>query len=259
MSPTSFEELIRKEREQRREYILDSAEELFVKGGFSGVTMEGIAQKVGLNKATLYLYFEDKDSLFFAIVLRKVRMLQALYRDCIEQKISGREKSQRMGAIFFEFARANPDYFRLLCTSGPERFQNKDNVLARTVRELLGKELALLRGVLEEGIEDGSVRNDLDPLEMAVFINVTSTSIVCLSPDWRRVLEEGGIAYDRFVADYLRFIGNAIDAPAPRQQIHDRVGRPAKRTAAEGEDGVIPPAEPPTSPDTHPESGPCPR
>ncbi len=231
MSSTSFEELIQKEREQRREYILDHAETLFVKGGFSSVTMEEIAQKVGLNKATIYIYFEDKDSLFFAIVLRKVRMLLSLYRSVVEEKISGREKSHRMGATFFEFARANPDYFRLLCTSGPERFQKKDNVLARAVRELLGKELSLLRGVLEEGIEDGSIRNDLDPLEMAVFINVTSTSIVCLSPDWRGVLEAGGIAYDRFVADYLRFIGNAIDAPPPQQQAPDPEGRPVKRTA----------------------------
>ncbi len=234
VSSTSFEELIQKEREQRREYILDNAEKLFVKGGFSGVTMEEIAQKVGLNKATIYIYFEDKDSLFFAIVLRKVRVLLSLYRACVEQKISGREKSHRMGAIFFEFARANPDYFRLLCTSGPERFQNKDNVLARAVRELLGKELLLLRGVLEEGIEDGSIRNDLDPLEMAVFISVTSTSIVCLSSDWRDVLEEGGIAYDRFVADYLQFIGNAIDAPPPQQHAPDPAGRPVKRTAAKG-------------------------
>jgi AcrR family transcriptional regulator len=209
----SFQELIEKEREQRRLYILDAAEALFFERGFTSVTMEEIAKKVGLNKATIYLYFEDKDSLFFAIVLRKVRMLQEIYRNCAEQKINGREKSRMMGAAFFDFARANPDYFRLLCTTGPERFQDKENSLAQAIRELLGKELYLVRDVLQEGIDDGSVRNDLNPLEMAVYISVTSTSIVCLSPDWRKVLETGGITYDRFVADYLRFISNAIDKP----------------------------------------------
>lgn len=210
---TSFQELIEKEREQRRLYILDTTEKLFFARGFTSVTMEDIAKQVGLNKATLYLYFEDKDSLFFAIVLRKIRMLQNIYRNYAEQEINGREKVRMIGAAFFDFARENPDYFRLLCTAGPERFRNTENTLAQVVRELLGKELYLIRDVLKEGIEDGSIRNDLDPLEMAVYISLSSMSIVCLSPDWRNVLEQGGITYDMFVADYLRFMGNAIDKP----------------------------------------------
>lgn len=224
----SFQELIQKEREQRRTYILDTAEELFFARSFTSVTMEEIAKKVGLNKATIYLYFEDKDSLFFAIVLRKIRTLQKKYQECADQKISGREKSHRVGAAFFDFARANPDYFRLLCTTGPGLFQNKENPLAQTIRELLGKELCLVRDVLKEGIEDGSVRNDLDPLEMAVYISVTSTSIVCLSPDWRNVLEQGGITYDQFVADYLRFMSKSIDArPYPEERVKEK--KPAKK------------------------------
>lgn len=227
----SFQELIEKEREQRRLYILDTAEALFFERGFTGVTMEEIAQKVGLNKATIYLYFEDKDSLFFAIVLRKVRMLQEIYRNCAEQKIDGREKSRRMGVAFFDFARENPDYFRLLCTTGPERFRAKENSLAQAIRELLGKELCLLSDVLQEGIDDGSIRDDLDPLEMAVYISVTSTSIVCLSPDWRKVLETGGITYDQFVADYLRFISNAIDKPgvAKKTEAPDSIAKKTRR------------------------------
>lgn len=225
----SFQELIEKEREQRRTYILDTAEKLFFDRSFTGVTMEDIAKKVGLNKATLYLYFEDKDSLFFAIVLRKIRVLQKIYRDCAGQKITGREKSQKIGAAFFDFARANPDYFRLLCTTGPGLFRNTENQLAQTIRELLGKELYLVRDVLQEGIDDGSVRNDLDPLEMAVYISVTSTSIVCLSPDWRHVLETGGITYEKFVADYLRFMGHAIDTPEAVKKIPANAGSPAKK------------------------------
>lgn len=227
---TSFQELIEKEREQRRLYILDTAEKLFFARGFTSVTMEDIAKEVGLNKATLYLYFEDKDSLFFAIVLRKIRMLQNIYMNYAEQEINGREKARMIGAAFFDFARENPDYFRLLCTAGPERFRNTENTLAQVVRELLGKELYLIRDVLKEGIEDGSIRNDLDPLEMAVYISLSSTSIVCLSPDWRNVLEQGGITYDMFVADYLRFMGNAIDKPGNVKETAVKDGRSEKKS-----------------------------
>ncbi len=207
----SFQELIEKEREQRRIYILDTAEKLFLAEGFSNVTMENIAREVGLNKATLYLYFENKDSLFFAIVLRMVRNINDQYEDIMRMDLTGREKCRRMGQAYFSFARENPAYFRMLCTAGPSRFMNQDNTTAQIVLEHLNKQARFLRDALAEGIADGTVRDDLDPLEMTAFISVTTHSIVCLDPNWRMALEAGGITYDRFVADYLTFMGNALD------------------------------------------------
>jgi TetR/AcrR family transcriptional regulator len=209
----SFQELIEKEREQRRLYILDAAEELFFAKGFSSVSMDEIAKKVGLNKATIYLYFEDKDSLFFGIVLRKIRMLHKRYEDCLKQKGSGRERVRNIGSAGFTFAQENPEFFNLLYTAGPERFKDTDNPLAKVIVELMMKELFIIRDLLKEGIADGSVRDDLDPLEMASFIVVTSRSILCSDPVWRKYLEDEGFGYQRYAADFHSFIGNALDKP----------------------------------------------
>lgn len=207
----SFQDLIEKEREQRRLYIIDAAQALFFERGFTEVTMEDIAKKVGLNKATIYLYCEDKDSLFFAIVLRKVRILVEKYEECARTEVSGREKCRLMGQAYFSFARENPAYFRMLCIAGPERFKDTDSPIAKDIMELFGRQVDLMKSALIEGIADGTVRDDLDPLEMAAFIGVTTTSIVCLDKNWRHALEAGGIGYDRFVADYFVFLSNAID------------------------------------------------
>ena len=45
-----------REKEQRRNDILDVAEKLFFSKGYDNVSMSGIAKKVGLGKATLYIY-----------------------------------------------------------------------------------------------------------------------------------------------------------------------------------------------------------
>jgi AcrR family transcriptional regulator len=55
----------RREREktERRKAILDCARELILLHGVEKVTMEDIAQKAELSKATLYLYFSNKEIL----------------------------------------------------------------------------------------------------------------------------------------------------------------------------------------------------
>ena len=207
----SFQELIEKEREQRRIYILDSAEKLFFAKGFDTVTMSEIADDVGLNKATLYVYFENKDHLLFAIVLRKMHELIDRYKECFDQDIPGREKSRQLGRTFFVFAQENADYYRMVGAVSPERFRDTDSPLPKRINELLERQLGMLRDALAEGIEDGTVRDDLPPLEMAVYLSILSSSIASLHPHWANVLENAGINHERFVSDYLLFTANAID------------------------------------------------
>ena len=100
----------------------------------------------------------------------------------------------------------------------------------RTVMGSSAEECA--RALEREGASAvGANCGSLDPLEMAVYISVTSTSIVCLSPDWRKVLETGGITYDQFVADYLRFISNAIDKPgvAKKTEATESIAKKTRR------------------------------
>ena len=214
MITTSFQELIEKEREQRRLYILDTAEKLFFARSYTGVSMEEIAKEVGLNKATLYLYFENKDHLLFTIILRKMKELVARYEECMHQGISGREKTRLLGKTFFEFSHENSDYYRTISTAGPGIFKDSDNPVVKRIFELLKKQIGMLRDALAEGIADGTVRDDLDPLEMAVYLSVMSSSVISLQPGWQNVLTGGGIAFDQFVADYPRFIAGAIDTTA---------------------------------------------
>jgi len=214
VNTTSFQELIEKEREQRRTYILDAAEKLFYAKSFTGVSMEEIAKEVGLNKATLYLYFENKDHLLFAIILHKMKELIARYEGCRGQDISGREKSRLLGMTFFEFARENPEYYRTIGEAGAGVFKDSDNPVVKRIFELMEKQLGMVRDALSEGIADGTIRDDLDPLEMAVYLSVMRSGIVCLPPGWQNVLAAGGIGFDRFVSDYPQFIAGAIEKQA---------------------------------------------
>ncbi len=214
VSTTSFQELIEKEREQRRVFILDAAEELFLAKGFSRVSMDDIAKKVGMNKATIYIYFEDKDSLFFGIALRRLRERLKKIDETANLKGSGRERVLDMIRAGFAYSEENPEFFQLFSVAGPERFNNTDNPLAKVIVEILVREEHLIQDALEEGIADGSVRDDLDPREMAGYISAMCGSIGSMDSGWRAPLVPEAIGYQQYRADFLRFLDGAIARPS---------------------------------------------
>lgn len=57
---------------QRPHQILNAAIDLFRDHGFEGTRLEDVADKAGVSKATIYLYFESKEDLFFALIREHV-------------------------------------------------------------------------------------------------------------------------------------------------------------------------------------------
>ncbi|WP_096703769.1 TetR/AcrR family transcriptional regulator [Magnetospirillum sp. 15-1] len=55
----------------KREAILDAAQRLFLDEGYSSTSMDAVAARAGVSKATIYAHFEGKDQLFAAIMHRR--------------------------------------------------------------------------------------------------------------------------------------------------------------------------------------------
>ena len=59
---------MRLRKQERPQEILAAALGVFAEKGFAGARMDDIAQRAGVTKGTIYLYFESKDALFDAFV-----------------------------------------------------------------------------------------------------------------------------------------------------------------------------------------------
>lgn len=55
-------------KEARPAEILDAALDLFVERGFAATRLEDVAQRAGVSKGTVYLYFDSKEDLFKAVI-----------------------------------------------------------------------------------------------------------------------------------------------------------------------------------------------
>ena len=55
----------------KREAILDAAQDSFLEMGYANTSMDLVANRAGVSKATIYAHFKGKDELFGAIILRR--------------------------------------------------------------------------------------------------------------------------------------------------------------------------------------------
>ena len=100
------------EKEQRRMDILNAAEKLFFSKGYETVSLKDIAKEVKLGRSTLYLYFENKEELFFAVVLRGTQILYKMINDEVKKVKSSFEKLSGFRKAYYDFAKEYPDYLK---------------------------------------------------------------------------------------------------------------------------------------------------
>lgn len=202
----SLAEWKEKEREQRQNYIIEAARKLLALKGFNEVSMDEIAREVGLGKSTLYLYFKNKESLYFAVVLRGIRIWVEMVKEGVKKGNTGLEKLTLYGNVNREFSNKYPDYFRLLYspTSIKKQF-DRDKMNSseefREVRELFKEIMSIGIDSIQKGIDEGQIRPDVDPTEAAILLSVIYNGKVNMG-DWaKELLENRGISEQKFGKD----------------------------------------------------------
>ena len=95
--------------DQKREHILDVAENLFFKRGFAGTTIADIVEQLGVTKPYLYYYFPGKNLIFETLCWRaSVACLTAMHFE----KDDHRPAAEKLREGLHRFATANIAYFK---------------------------------------------------------------------------------------------------------------------------------------------------
>ena len=160
------EERRAREKEQRREYILDRAQELIFKQGFENITIEEIARQSGYTKRSIYLYFKDREEIFYSLVLRgQLLLLQRLKEAAGEANQTGRTLSSFAWG-FFRFSHENPEFFELIMQYETRRHTytlgHMEEASSRAECQNLSVEQGeILTQALEKDLKEGRIRSSL--------------------------------------------------------------------------------------------------
>lgn len=199
-----------REKEQRRIDIIDAAEKLFFSSKFDDVSMDDIAKAVELSRATLYLYFADKESLFFAVLLRGVRIMRDMFKESVVGKATGIDMISAIGAAFIKFNTEYPDYHRLLQYSSSQRFEKYDNEYVCESNSASTEIIRIMCTSIKKGMEDGTIKSDVKPLETALFLKNGTENALNMSPAMRKKLEILGISHEDYLNHCMKLMGYAI-------------------------------------------------
>ncbi len=107
--------LERKEKQKLevRKLILDASMKLFVEEGFGNVTIRRIADLIEYSPTTVYLYFKDKDEIFFSLHEIGFQKMQELNKNLagINNPLL---RLHKMGENYLNFGMENPEYYNLM-------------------------------------------------------------------------------------------------------------------------------------------------
>jgi len=147
-----------KEKSQRIHDIIDSAMELFAEKDFHEVTMEMIAEKVGLSKGTLYLYFKNKEMLFMSIIKEKTDLFFQKLIDAVETEGEYGVRLEKFIFNYLEFFDEYRYYFKIIHSEKSRVDWDSKNRMRKLVLESYKKFQNLILEFVTEGIECGYLR-----------------------------------------------------------------------------------------------------
>lgn len=208
-----------REKEERKRVILDAAEKLFFAHSYDAVSMDEIARATELSKPTIYLHFQDKESLFMSIVERGYRIQYGMMQAAAKDADSGMDQLAAIGISYHRFVTTHPDYHRVLNYFRSGRFdvlEDTGNETLEAVYRALQDIFELNYAAIETGIRDGTLRSEIDPFILSILLSIFSISAHNIIPRMRKQLEARGIDSERFSEEFINMMYNMVENPKHR-------------------------------------------
>jgi AcrR family transcriptional regulator len=98
----------------RRALIVAAAREVFAEQGYAGASMEEIARRAGITKATLYDHFSSKQALHLWLLDRQREELNRIGREQMSGAGTLEERVARTFDAFFRYVNEQPYAWRML-------------------------------------------------------------------------------------------------------------------------------------------------
>ena len=192
-----------REKEQRRNDIINSARKFYADKDFDEVSMDEIAENIGLGKSTLYNYFKNKEALYFAIQLRGIHIWIEMVKKEVKNGNTGLEKLKLYINATREFSKNYPNCLRMLYSPTSNKQLDMDKLESsaefKEVKELFKDLMFIGIESIQTGINDGEIRTDVDPVEATILLSVIINGTVNMGSWSKEILESKEIDDEKFI------------------------------------------------------------
>jgi AcrR family transcriptional regulator len=148
----------RRRKAERPQEILEAAFAEFSRNGYATTTLDQIAERAGVTKGTIYVYFENKEHLFISMVREITKTAFDTVNDMFEShEGSTAELLRAQFSFFYQHIvgdRRRRDVLRMLIAEAPRFPELAD----RYYNEIIRPCLDLLKQAIQRGVDRGEIR-----------------------------------------------------------------------------------------------------
>ena len=150
-------------RSVHRENIVSAASALFMERGIAATSMDDIAKAAGYSKATLYVYFENKEEIVGILVLNSMKKLYDYISSALIQHETTKARYDFICRGLVQYQEEFPFYFKMVLDKINIDFESKNYLPEERETYQIGEEInEKIKNFLLSGMEKGDLRNDLD-------------------------------------------------------------------------------------------------
>lgn len=157
--------MARRKKEPRnvhREKIASAASVLFMDRGIAATSMDDIAKAAGYSKATLYVYFENKEEIVGILVLDSMKKLYHYIASALEQQENTKEQYYFICRGLVRYQEEFPFYFKMVLDKINIDFESHDYLPEEKDTYQIGEEInEKIKAFLISGIDKGDLRGNL--------------------------------------------------------------------------------------------------
>jgi AcrR family transcriptional regulator len=165
-----------KDKIDKKDHILDVAERVFSEMGYDGASTRLISGEAGVNMAMLNYYFGSKEGLFLAVFDRKITNFQNILQNLgSDDSISSWDKMERYIELYSERVVNNNCFQKLLYQ---EMGMNRRTELSDNIRDILMKNVSEVEKILQEGVDNGEFKKDIDSAMVIATLYGTKNFII---------------------------------------------------------------------------------
>ncbi len=156
-------------RSVHRENIVSAASALFLEKGIAAASMDDIAKAAGYSKATLYVYFENKEEIVGIIVLNSMKKLCDYISSALLQQETTKSRCEFICRGLVQYQEEFPFYFKMVLDKINIEFENNNYLPEEKETYQIGEEInEKIKQFLLSGMAKGDLRSDLE-LMPAIF------------------------------------------------------------------------------------------
>jgi TetR/AcrR family transcriptional regulator len=171
----------KREKDLRRELAMDAAMAIYNEEGYHAITMEKIAERCEISRASLYLYFKNKDEILINAIVDHTEYFTDLLQDLYDNREQLKNKLlEELWARFIDFYETEPETFNAsFYFLQREMILNLPAELRDSIDQSGSRVVNLQHRIIEYGIKTGLFL-ECDPMTLAEVIWTAFLGIIQL-------------------------------------------------------------------------------